>query len=57
DAWKREEIERDLVQARAENTALHERLKEMEAYEAQLERAEPLARVDPGSMAQGQPER
>jgi hypothetical protein len=57
DGWKREEIERDLVQARAANTALHERLKEMEAYEAQLERAEPLARVDPGSMAQGQPER
>ena len=39
-ASKRQELERDLEQARAENTALHARLKEMAAYEAELERGE-----------------
>lgn len=46
---KRQEIERELEQARAENTVLQERLKEMEAYEAEFEKAESLARVEPGS--------
>jgi hypothetical protein len=52
-AWERQEIERDLEQARAENTALHERLKQIAEYEAQLEHAEALAQVDPESVGQG----
>jgi predicted nuclease with TOPRIM domain len=56
-ARERQEIERDLEKARARNTELQERLKEMEAYEAQLERAESLARVHPDSMTQAHPER
>jgi len=56
-ARERQEIERDLEQARSRNTELQERLREMEAYEAQLERAESLARVHPDSMTQAHPER
>lgn len=50
-AWERQEVERDLVQARGENTTLHERLKELAASEAELELVESLAQVDPGSVA------
>jgi hypothetical protein len=39
-ARERQQIERALEQARKENTALHARLKEMAAYEAELELAE-----------------
>lgn len=46
-ASKRQELERDLEQARAENTALHARLKEMAAYEAELDRAGSVAHVAP----------
>jgi len=56
-AWEHQEIKHDLEQARAQNTALQERLKEMEAYEAQLERAESLAGAEPGAVAQAQPQR
>lgn len=49
-AWERQEIERDLERARAENTALHARLEEMAAYEAELELAESLAQVAPRPM-------
>jgi len=55
-AWEREEVDRELEQARAENTALHERLKQIAVYEAQLERAEAVAQVDPGSAGQARPE-
>ena len=50
-AWEHQEIERELVQARAENTELHERLKQIAEYEAQLEPAEALAQVDPESVS------
>ncbi len=52
-AWEGQEIERELVQARAENTELHERLKQIAEYEAQLEHAEALAQIDPESVGQG----
>lgn len=42
-AWDSQEIERELEQARGQNTALQERLKEIVAHEAALERARAMA--------------
>jgi len=46
-AWDSQQIERALEEARAQNTALHERLKDIAAHEASLERA--------GAVAEGAP--
>jgi hypothetical protein len=55
-AWEHQEIERELEQARAGNTALHERLKQIAAYEAELEGTKVLARVDAKSRREPEAE-
>lgn len=45
-AWEDQEIVRELAQARAENTALQDRLKEIAAHEAALDKDEPVRGSD-----------
>jgi multidrug efflux pump subunit AcrA (membrane-fusion protein) len=49
-AWEHQESKRELEEARAGNTTLHERLKQIAAYEAELDRTKALARVDAKSL-------
>lgn len=48
-AWEDQEVARDLQQARAQNTALHARLKEIAAHEADIERAHGVAANEPAT--------
>jgi len=56
-AWRRQEVMRGLEEARASNTALHERLAEIAAHEAQLATAEEDNRRRQETLAHLQPDR